>query len=128
MHDRIPAPSACGWFLGMSVVLAFCSGCGGSRPVDRAMLLARAATLSPADPRLADLYQHACKACHIVATSAAPLTGDRAAWQPRLKKGVPALVENAIGGLNGMPAGGQCVRCTAADYELLIRFMAGEGP
>ena len=63
-----------------------------------------------------------------MATSGAPLTGDRDAWQARLKKGLPALVGNAIGGLNGMPAGGQCVRCTAADYAALIRFMAGEAP
>jgi cytochrome c5 len=103
------------------------AGCARPQSVDRATLLARAVTLTPAEARLADLYQHACRACHVVATSGAPLTGDRAAWQVRLNKGMPVLVGNAIAGLNGMPAGGQCVRCTAGDYELLIRFMAGEG-
>jgi len=102
--------------------------CADPKPVDRATLALRAETLQPVDARLADLYQHACRACHVVAASGAPLTGDRGAWHERWKKGLPKLVDNAIAGLNGMPAGGQCVRCTAADYEALIRFMAGEGP
>ena len=68
------------------------------------------------------------KVKNVVATSGAPLTGDRDAWRERWKKGLPKLVDNALAGLNGMPAGGQCVRCTVADYETLIRFMAGEGP
>jgi cytochrome c5 len=102
--------------------------CADPKPVDRAALVLRAEALQPVDTRLADLYQHACRACHVVATSGAPLTGDRDAWHERWKKGLPKLVDNAIAGLNGMPAGGQCVRCTAIDYEGLIRFMAGEGP
>lgn len=91
-------------------------------------LAARAEALAPADPRLNDLYQHACRACHVVAASGAPLTGDRDAWRERSKKGISKMVDNAVAGLNGMPAGGQCVRCTVADYEALIRFMAGEAP
>jgi cytochrome c5 len=101
--------------------------CSDPKPVDRAALAHRAEALQPADARIADLYQHACRACHVVATSGAPLTGDREAWHERWKKGLPKLVDNALAGLNGMPAGGQCVRCTVPDYEALIRFMAGEG-
>ena len=100
--------------------------CDRAAPADRATLVASAERLAPTDPRLADLYQHACRACHVIATSGAPLTGDRDAWHERLKKGLPKLVGDSIGGLNGMPAGGQCARCTLADYEALIRFMAGE--
>jgi len=108
-------------------VLAALAACDHPAPVSREVLLARAETRMPSDRRLADLYQHACRACHVVATSGAPLTGDPDAWHERLKKGLPKLVDNSIGGLNGMPAGGQCARCTLADYEALIRFMAGEG-
>jgi len=109
------------------VVTALLAACSGAKPIDRAALVARAEALQPADARLSDLYQHACRACHVVATSGAPLTGDHDAWRARWQKGLPKLVDNAVAGLNGMPAGGQCVRCTLADYEALTRFMAGEG-
>jgi cytochrome c5 len=105
-------------------MLAAVAACDGSRTPDRAALAAQAARSMPADSHLADLYAHACRTCHANAASAAPLTTDRGAWRDRLKKGLPALVASCIQGLNGMPAGGQCVRCTEADYEALIRFMA----
>jgi cytochrome c5 len=127
MPHRISA-SCIQWPVTIAVASALLGACGGSHPVDRAALAANAANLTPADARLADLYLHACKSCHVIAASGAPLSGDQEAWQARMKKGLPALVTSAIAGLNGMPAGGQCVRCTAADYEQLIRFMAGESP
>ena len=87
---------------------------------------AYAETLMPSDARLADLYAQSCRTCHTVVDTGAPLAGDRAAWAPRWKKGLPALLASTVGGLNGMPAGGQCFSCTPADYEALIRFMADE--
>jgi len=118
-RPRVSLLAVLGWAL---------AGCSHPAQGDRASLIAHAEAMAPQDTRLADLYQHACRACHIVATSGAPLTGDRDAWHDRWKKGLPKLVDNAVAGLNGMPAGGQCVRCTLADYEALIRFMAGEAP
>ena len=91
-----------------------------------AELAAQAAAMMPADPKLADLYAHACKACHAVAGSGAPLTGDRAAWAPRVAKGLSALKASVAGGYKGMPAGGQCFTCTPSDHEALIRFMADQ--
>jgi cytochrome c5 len=87
--------------------------------------LERAATLAPSDSRLAALYVQSCRACHSIAAAGAPLTGDRASWDPRWKKGMAALRASTIGGLNGMPAGGQCFGCSVQDYEALITFMAG---
>lgn len=84
-----------------------------------------AATIRPADPRLAGLYLRACHACHGQPGTGAPLAGDRAAWAPRWAKGLPALTKSAIDGYRGMPAGGQCFACTPEDYRALIRFMAG---
>jgi cytochrome c5 len=102
------------------------AGCQRSEaPESRADALARAQSMTPADPRLAGLYAQSCKACHTAADSGAPLAGDRAAWEPRWAKGLPALLQGTVGGLNGMPAGGQCFACTQADYEGLIRFLAG---
>jgi cytochrome c5 len=108
------------------VALLALAACAREPAPDRDALAAQAALRVPADARLADLYVHSCRACHTVAASGAPLTGDRDGWRVRWQKGLPALVASAVQGLNGMPAGGQCVRCTAGDYAALIRFMAGE--
>jgi cytochrome c5 len=91
-----------------------------------AEIAARAAALQPSDARLADLYGHACKACHAMPGTGAPLAGDRAAWAPRAAKGMPALMQSVLGGYKGMPAGGQCFSCTADDYRALVRFMADQ--
>jgi cytochrome c5 len=85
---------------------------------------AHALTVAPGDARLADLYAKSCRTCHTVVDTGAPLAGDRGSWEPRWKKGMPALLSSTVGGLNGMPAGGQCFSCTPQDYEALIRFMA----
>jgi cytochrome c5 len=87
--------------------------------------IARAASLKPADPRLAGLYASACHACHGQPGSGAPLAGDRDAWDPRWDKGLPALMTSVVGGYKGMPAGGQCFACNSDDYRALIQFMAG---
>ncbi|MCC6848858.1 MAG: cytochrome c5 family protein [Deltaproteobacteria bacterium] len=111
----------------LGVVVAGCQS--GGAPVDLSGdALARAQVLTPKDARLASLYAQSCKACHTVADTGAPLAGDRAAWEARFAKGLPALVQSTVGGLNGMPAGGQCFACTPADYEALIRFLAGRDP
>lgn len=112
--------------------LALCAlllaGCGGPPSPAPAEIAARAATLKPADARLADLYERSCKACHAEPRANAPLAGDRAAWKPRLAKGKATLVQSVLTGFNGMPAGGQCFTCTPGDYEALIAFMAdGDG-
>lgn len=81
-------------------------------------------TLAPADPHLAILYEHSCKACHATVGSGAPLVHDKDAWSPRWSKGLATLRDHAIVGFQAMPAGGQCAVCTPKDYDDLIRFMA----
>jgi cytochrome c5 len=92
---------------------------------EHAKALARASTLVPKSPALAELYEQSCKACHAVDGTGAPLVQDRTQWDARWDKGLPALVLSTLAGLNGMPPGGQCFSCTAKDYEALISFMAG---
>jgi cytochrome c5 len=101
-----------------------CSPGPAPSPADTARAAERAATLRPADERLAALYDHSCRACHANAQANAPLTGDRAAWLSRLKKGEPELLRNVLTGFNGMPPGGQCFTCTTADFQALIAFMS----
>ncbi len=113
--------------LGLALGLALVAGgCAQSTaPESRADVLARAQTMTPADPHLAGLYAQSCKACHTTTDSGAPLAGDRAAWEPRWAKGMPALLQSIVNGRAGMPAGGQCFACAQADYEGLVRFLAG---
>lgn len=101
------------------------AACGTSAPAPRALTPDESAALAPAEPRLAMLYAGSCKACHTVADSMAPLTGDRTMWDARWALGEDALLAAAIQGKQGMPAGGQCFECTPDDLRLLIRFMAG---
>jgi cytochrome c5 len=98
---------------------------GACAPQAKPITPEQSAALVPADARLAGLYETSCKTCHTIQASGAPLTGDAAAWAPRLKQGTPTLVAHTVQGFKAMPAGGQCAGCTAADYEALIRFMSG---
>ncbi|WP_088306833.1 c-type cytochrome [Novosphingobium sp. B 225] len=95
------------------------------QPAAKPLTPAESAALKPADARLAGLYEQSCKACHTVADSRAPLTGDRTQWDPRWAKGEEALLAEALVGFGSMPAGGQCFECTPDDLRALIRFMAG---
>ncbi len=125
--------AALGWRTG-GRILALASlialpACGGSNgtPAARPSPIseAQSAAMKPASAHLAQLYETSCKACHTVRDTGAPLTGDREAWDVRWAKGEKVLTRNAVAGLNGMPPGGQCFACKPADYDALIRFMAG---
>lgn len=106
-----------------ALLLAILSACGegpgGAPPAEAA-----SRTLQPADPELARVYQRSCASCHTVAATGAPLTGDVAAWAPRLEKGMDTLVDNVVNGFGGMPPFGLCMDCDAAQFESLTRFMA----
>jgi cytochrome c5 len=118
-----------GWLVGSIVLSGMLCGCNrepAPSPAETAQAALRAAALRPADERLAALYDQSCRACHANAQANAPLTGDRAAWRSRLKKGNPELVQHILTGFNGMPPGGQCFTCTTADFEALIAFMSNK--
>jgi cytochrome c5 len=73
-------------------------------------------------------YQKSCFACHSTGAAGAPLAHDTAAWQPRIAKGMPALLESVKKGFNAMPPTGMCADCTDADYTALILFMSAPAP
>ena len=78
----------------------------------------------PAQPEIAALYERSCRNCHTIAASGAPLTGDKAAWAPRMDKGMGVLLDSVINGSGGMPPFGLCMDCSAEQFEALILFMA----
>ena len=99
------------------------NGCGddpGAAPAAEAA----SRSLQPQDPALAAIYQRSCASCHTVAATGAPLAGDKAAWEPRLAKGMASLVDSVVNGFGGMPPFGLCMDCDAAQFEALTRFMA----
>ncbi len=106
-----------------ALALAACHPAPTAQPLTQAQAAAR----HPADVGLATLYDGSCRACHTNRDSGAPLSGDHAQWDVRWAKGPDVLLQHAVAGYNGMPAGGQCTTCTPAEYAALIRFMADQG-
>ena len=79
----------------------------------------------PTGPRTGEqIYQGACFACHATGALDAPKKGDAAAWEPRLKQGMPTLVKHVTEGFNAMPPRGICMDCTAEDYQAVIEWMS----
>jgi len=70
------------------------------------------------------VFNRACGACHNGQLPMAPKKGDKAAWEPRLAKGMDALVQNVTNGFNAMPAKGLCTDCSAEDYKAVIEWMS----
>jgi cytochrome c5 len=91
-----------------------------------AQKVARADAMTPNEPRLSEIYARTCRACHVSPDSGAPLTGDKAAWRPRLAAGRPAVEANMRNGLRAMPPRGQCLDCNDASLWALTIFMAQE--
>lgn len=54
----------------------------------------------------AEVYNLACAACHATGAAGAPKFGDKGQWAPRLGKGYETLWNNAVKGINAMPAKG----------------------
>lgn len=89
-------------------------------PVVAAAPAAAAPATAPAATQTAGaagegLYKQACQVCHAAGVANAPKLGDKAAWAPRLKQGMPALVQSVVKGKGAMPPKGGTA---ASDAEL----------
>ena len=69
-------------------------------------------------------YSQTCAMCHASGVAGAPKAFNQADWAPRLKLGLPALVNSVTNGKNAMPPRGLCNDCTAEQYTDLIQYMA----
>lgn len=70
------------------------------------------------------VYARACGVCHNGQIPTAPQRGDKAAWEPRLAKGMDALVLSVTNGMGAMPPRGLCMDCSAEDYQAVIKLMS----
>jgi len=73
---------------------------------------------------LEDRYNKTCVVCHAAGAAGAPKTGVAAEWEPRMAKGMDAMVESVDKGMNAMPPKGMCFDCSADDFKALIEYMA----
>ncbi len=70
-------------------------------------------------------YMASCFACHSTGAAGAPKVGagNAGEWEPRLEKGMDAIVANVINGVNTMPPKGLCFDCTDADLRAIVEYM-----
>jgi cytochrome c5 len=73
-------------------------------------------------------YKKVCAACHDAGVSGAPKLGDKAAWAPRIAKGMPALMETTMKGSKVnpamMPKGGS--QYSEAELKSVVEFMVSK--
>lgn len=73
------------------------------------------------------IVQAQCAKCHQDGVQGAPRIGDRAAWIPRLKKGLDALVKSAVHGHGAMPARGGVADLTDLELQGAVVYMFNYG-
>ena len=69
------------------------------------------------------LVEARCQECHGTGKNGAPKIGDMAAWTPRLKDGVDALVKSAIHGHKAMPARAGMANLSDGDMKAAVSYM-----
>ena len=72
------------------------------------------------------LVEARCQECHGTGKKGAPKIGDMAAWTPRLKGGVDALVTSAIHGHKAMPARAGMANLSDGDMKAALTYMISE--
>ena len=73
------------------------------------------------------VYQASCQACHAAGVAGAPKLGDKAAWAPRIAKGVDVLVSSVKNGLNVMPPKGGGMSCSDEELRAATDYIVAEG-
>jgi cytochrome c5 len=73
------------------------------------------------------VYDTTCTACHTAGVANAPKPGDKAAWAPRMKQGMDAMVQSVIKGKGAMPPKAGNAALTDAEIRAAIDFMVAQG-
>ncbi|MEK6212143.1 MAG: c-type cytochrome [Pseudomonadota bacterium] len=71
-------------------------------------------------------YDAVCAMCHAAGVAAAPKTGDKAAWKPRIAQGKDALYTSAIKGKNLMPPKGGAASVPDADIKAAVDYLVSQ--
>jgi cytochrome c5 len=78
---------------------------------------------SAAERRGEQIVQAQCAKCHQTGVSGAPRIGDRAAWIPRLRRGLDFVVRSAINGHGPMPPRGGMADLTDSEIRAAVVYM-----
>ena len=73
-----------------------------------------------------EVVKGTCAACHQTGVAGAPKIGDKVAWGPRIKQGLPALVASAEKGKGGMPPKGGNSSLSDDEVARAVVFMANQ--
>lgn len=85
------------------------------------------ATAGSADRTGEQVVQVACGRCHQTGEGGAPKVGDRAAWTPRVAKGLATVTQAALRGHGGMPARGGMADLSDTEIKRAIEYMFNSG-
>lgn len=73
-----------------------------------------------------EIWEGTCSACHKSGLLGAPKIGDKAAWAPRIAKGMDTLKKHALGGFNQMPAHGGNPSLSDEDVVKAMEYMVSQ--
>ncbi|MGE5626244.1 MAG: c-type cytochrome [Bacillota bacterium] len=73
-----------------------------------------------------EIWEGTCSACHGTGALGAPKIGDKAAWAPRIAKGMDVLKQHALKGFNQMPAHGGNMSLSDDDVVKALEYMLGQ--
>ena len=68
-----------------------------------------------------------CVSCHGTGAGGAPRIGDRAAWTPRVSKGLDTVVTSAIHGHGALPPRGGMADLTDVEIRSAVLYMFNAG-
>lgn len=102
------------------------SGEAGAAALAEAQAAAAAAVTAPAEPQEVNgetVYNGLCMACHGAGVSGAPIPGSDQMASRLAERGIDGLVNNALNGLNAMPARGGNPALTDEQIRAAVEFM-----
>lgn len=73
----------------------------------------------------ASVYGSVCQACHAAGVAGAPKTGDKAAWAPRIAKGMDELMKSVVNGKGAMPPKGGAASLSDAEIHGAVEHLLG---
>jgi cytochrome c5 len=73
-----------------------------------------------------EIWEGTCSGCHKAGLLGAPKIGDKAAWAPRIAKGMDTLKQHALHGFNSMPAHGGNPSLSDDDVVKALEYMVGQ--
>lgn len=72
------------------------------------------------------VYDKVCVACHQVSVAGSPKAGDKAAWAPRIKQGMDALVQSVVKGKGAMPPRAGNPSLSDAEIRAAVEFLVSQ--